>query len=406
MGNRMSRKSNHLGVETNDLESRLMMATTLTEDDSVDRIASVLSSGGDVVFEEGVYNFGKTVDVRLGTKTLNVTATGAEFVSKAIDGDLIRINGGGSSGAPKPDVTWTGGEFNIVNQRLGKVRPDRGTGDAAFLRREAAAKLTRESGAKVSKVATQDTADAIHIRGSERIGTLTIDRINVIGSNGTWRSAGGDSGVFVTDVENAVVKNSRFKGLRDAGVYISDSATRDKPRTKSVIVENNLVEDSYDGVTAKRGVDNVTFRNNTLIGNDVAASLRINDAGSKINETFRNIRFVGNFISNSFDDAFLLQDFKEVDLSNANDSSFVSNDIFLSKARSSVIPRKVTRNMNLRDADEISIVRSNQSGGAGFNVSGLTGDSGNSIKDGFASNTKLTAERTAFRQRGGFTSPT
>lgn len=70
MGNRMSRKSNHLGVETNDLESRLMMATTLTEDDSVDRIASVLSSGGDVIFEEGVYNFGKTVDVRLGTKPL------------------------------------------------------------------------------------------------------------------------------------------------------------------------------------------------------------------------------------------------------------------------------------------------------------------------------------------------
>lgn len=379
----------------------MLAATVLKPGDSVDKIASTLSAGGEVEFRAGTYNIGKTVLVGLNKTDLKVTATDANFVSDAVNGDLFRISGGGKSGTRKASVDWTGGTFDIRNQRLSTTRPFLGTKDS-LRASESKAKITRRSGATVDKLGTKGTADAINVRGNERIKNLEIDRINVIGSNSNWRTAGGDSGVFVTDVDDITIQNSKFDGLRDAGIYISDSVKENTPRTKNVLLQNNLVQRSFDGITAKRGVDNVTFRNNALIGNEIGASLKINGDGSKAKEDFENVRFVGNFISNSGRAAYFFEDFEDVDLTNNDDKTFKSNDIFLSKARSSRFANKRAANIRERDRDELDLKRVKTDRGVSVSAQDIVSDSGNSIKNGFASQAQLDAERKRFRNDGGF----
>lgn len=397
--------------------------TRLRPSNSTEEISKALSDGGDVRFQKGNYNFTEGIDVRLGQTNLNVTATGANFISDGIDGNLFTINGGGKRGTTKPVVTWTGGTFDIRNQRLsttrplpkGELAPDGSRGKDGKVRSleeyEAAQQLTLNSNPKkkVDKLGKRATADAIHVRGNERIKDLTIDRIEVVGSNKDWRTAGGDSGVFATDVDDITIKNSKFKGLRDAGIYVSDTADKyfptkkgekreRRPRTKSVTLENNLVEDSYDGITAKRGVDGVTFRNNVLIGNEVGASLKINSDGRAEKESFKDARFVGNFISESGDNALFLEDGEGF-----NNNTFKSNEVFLDEARDSAFADKRARNVRDRNADQITSTRVKDSKNKSLGASQIASDSGVSIKDGFASKSQEDAAKKDFRTRGGFT---
>jgi hypothetical protein len=418
-------RKNFLNASQDDftLEARVMLmgTTTLRPSDSLSKISSTLSKGGNVTFAKGDYTFGKSVDVRLGKTDLNVTATGANFISDGVNGNLFTINGGGVRGTKKPTIEWKGGTFDIRNQRLSTTRPlpkgekaPDGSRDSkgrpkSLEQYEKEQKISRGSGTEVNKLGTRATADAIHVRGNERIKELTIDRIEVKGSDKDWRTAGGDSGVFVTDVDDVTIKNSKFKGLRDAGIYVSDTADEffpaekgkkreRRPRTNSVELTNNLVEDSYDGITAKRGVDNVNFQNNVLIGNEVGASLKINGDGRKAGESFEDASFVGNFISESGDDALFLEETEGVD-----SNTFKSNRVFLDEARDSKFKDKRERNVRTRNADEITAKGVKDTGNKFVTSEGIAKDSGVTINNGFASKSQEDAAKTTFRQRGGFT---
>lgn len=366
----MKRRAKNLLNEqgcSSELESREMLAGTLNENSSVQQIVTALEGGGDVTFSEGTYNLSSRVRASI-SRDVNVTAEGANFVSNGIDGDLFTLVG--TNGRTDSNIKWTGGSFDISESRLSTTRPFRSTSDSL---RAAEAGRTGSNREGVSA-----TSDGLSIRGNDRIGDVRIDDVSVRGSDSSWRrNAGGDSGVFIADVDDLEVTNSEFRGIRDAGVYISD--TPGTEGTTRALIENNLVINSYDGVTAKRGIDNVTFRNNVLVNNDVGASLKINQVGRDAGERFENARFVGNFSSNSAHANILLED--------ADDVELLSNNIFTRSGGSQAN----------RDRNAIRITSVEEADGTASTFSDLS--SGNTITSRAANSTETDAAFTARSRR-------
>lgn len=269
-------------------------------------IERALNEASNVRFQPGTYNINDRINVTLGkNKKLTVNATGATFVSDNIDNDFFRIAGGNSSKGKaltnaktesaksrlRTDLQWTGGVFDISGSKVAaKYRPKRENEPKGSNRIGTAATT---DGLSIKGFATGNTKD--HAIGKVTIRDLEVNGVGVDSKN-RWDKSGGDSGLFITDVDSIDVRDSKFIGTRDAGVYVSD---KDGVGTKSVVFENNLFDGNHDGFAAKRGIDNVRVRNNTFLRNENSiAFTRTPDIASR-SERSQNNSITGNFIAST-----------------------------------------------------------------------------------------------------------
>jgi hypothetical protein len=352
-----------------------MLAGTLRPGDSVTRVKSVLESGGEVTFSPGTYRFTEGIVATI-KDDLNVNAEGAKFVADGVDGDLFRLNGRGKGKNRKTvtDVSWTGGEFDTRKQKLAKVRPDTGSDDNLNAKEEAA-----------GKVGDANVADALSIRGHDKFGDVVVDGVKVKASNSNWRSAGGDSGVYVENSENITVKNSEFIGVRDAGVYLSDSPGG--KNNKSHLIENNWFEGGFDSATAKRGADNVTIRDNFMVGNHVGPSVKPLSKSASTDDP----SITGNFITNSE---------RSFDIENATNVSIRGNRIFADAYPRSADKNKKRRaqkdreNKARRDKREFEFINAKNKSNKKVSVSQIENE--NTVKDRQANSKEVAAAKREF----------
>lgn len=279
--------SNQSGDDTARLEAALQDITnrggTLTISPGTYDINRVLSpnSAGKSGADSGV-----RVKVR---KSFNVIATGATFrVGGNMAGDVFSIDTDGNSFVSSQcgstsgiNITWTGGTFDLKNMQVSTTVP--------------VANLTTDQ-----PTSSQSTGDALSFRGTAtrngarttKISNVTVSGIRVDGasSTGSWRTAGGDSGVFIGAVGAATVENSGFYGTRDAGIYFSGDNTATNIG-RNYIARGIRVERSFDGITSKRGADSITFDNNDIVDTVIPLSIKRNIVGRVAsNVTFSNNR--------------------------------------------------------------------------------------------------------------------
>ncbi|WP_448248794.1 right-handed parallel beta-helix repeat-containing protein [Thalassotalea agariperforans] len=202
-------------------------------------------------------------------KDLIVDATSANFIATSnLDGDMFsfdahttKSNECNSAGV-LADFTWKGGSFNMANAKVSQVVP-----------------ITSKTPA--GREGTQKTADALSIRGANnsnntnKVGELLIENITFTGTKNStdpFYLAGGDSGILMTGTTKATIRNNSFYGVRDAAIYVSAGGDNGQ-YGDHFTMSNNYVERAYDGITSKRGADNIKMNNNNM--KDVVVGLSI-----------------------------------------------------------------------------------------------------------------------------------
>lgn len=215
----------------------------------------------------GTYYIGTDLQVFL-KKDLVVDATGAKFIATSnLDGDMFSFDSHSSksnecnSTNVLANFEWKGGDFNMANAKVSTVVP-----------------ITSRT--PEGREGTKATADALSIRGvksdgKSKLNELTIENITFTGtksSNDHFYLAGGDSGILMIGALKATIKNNKFYGVRDAAIYVSAGGENGKYGDHFTL-SNNYVERAYDGITSKRGADNIKMLNNTM--KDVAVGLSI-----------------------------------------------------------------------------------------------------------------------------------
>lgn len=256
------------GDDTAALESAMQDATnrgvTLTIAPGTYIINRALSPDG---ANRSTVDSGVRVKLR---KSFTVNASGATFdVGDRMAGDVFSIDTDSSSfsssscgGSAKANVTWSGGSFDMRDMRVSTSVPLNS--------------ITTDN--RSSPLAT---ADGISIRGAadvnntrtQKLGVVTISGVSVDSSNGSWREAGGDSGVFVSAATQADITNSTFDGIRDAAIYLS-ADDRNSSFGRNYTVSGLTITNSYDGITSKRGADNITYTGNTITDTVVPLSIK------------------------------------------------------------------------------------------------------------------------------------
>jgi hypothetical protein len=203
----------------------------------------------------GYYNIHSPIHVIIRDKLI-VDATDATFMAGSdLDGDMFSfdanyIYSSTCGNVEKVDISWKGGLFNVSNALVSRVVPLRDRTPAG-----------RES-------LISNTADALSIRGVsvlQKVREVTIDGVTVVGtssSTGIFSDAGGDSGVFIMGAVRGTVKNSVFRGIRDAAIYVS--ADPDYGYGNNYTITGNTIERAYTGISSKRGPNNVVMKNNVL----------------------------------------------------------------------------------------------------------------------------------------------
>lgn len=216
---------------------------------------------------EGTYNVNTTRTVQLRNR-LSVTATNATFVgTSSLDGDLFAFKADGTSNSCANDTDnqrfiWNGGKIDMSAAKVSTVIPgnERLGGNAQ---------------------GTSSTADGISVRahsgGQIHVDNITIRNVEFYGTKHRgqdYRYAGGDSAFLLSGPGSTDIENNDFYGVRDAAVYISadnDNGTLgDHFRAKL-----NYVEHAYDGITSKRGADNLNFSDNTIKDTVVGISTKL-----------------------------------------------------------------------------------------------------------------------------------
>ncbi|MCM2680697.1 right-handed parallel beta-helix repeat-containing protein [Echinimonas agarilytica] len=258
------------------------------QDDLRDALQQATNTGRPLTIT-GTYYISKDLKVYL-KKDLKVNATGANFIAtSALDGDLFSIDSNDtkskecSSAGQLANVSWNGGHFNMANAKVSTVVPYTA--------------LTPSN-----KKGTKATADALSVRGVTNGGASKLNHLEIknIIFNGTHSSsapfykAGGDSGILMTGALRATITNNQFYGVRDAAIYVS--AGGDNGRYGDHFnLSNNYIERAFDGITSKRGADNIKMRNNTMV--DVVVGLSIKRVFSGWTAT--NVTILDNDISKS-----------------------------------------------------------------------------------------------------------
>lgn len=259
-------------------DCKAKVALTAVADDGADDTAAIeaamqraTNAGGTLVIPAGTYNMTRATGVMVSLKnSFTVDATGAVFlVGGQQEGDVFSIDtntdsfrGSACGNTAKADVTWIGGEFDLRGMMVSTSVPINS--------------LDTDQ-----PTSTQATADALSIRGAnarsgkrtQKLGAVTVRNLKVTGSDGSWRTAGGDSGLFIGGATSALIEDSQFFGIRDAAIYLS-ADDKDSAIGGNYTVRRVTVEGSYDGVTSKRGAGNILYENNVITDTVVGLSIK------------------------------------------------------------------------------------------------------------------------------------
>jgi hypothetical protein len=237
----------------------------------------------------GTYFISKDTKVWL-KKDLIVDATGATFIATSdLDGDMFSFDANDrksikcNSANVLANFKWKGGDFNMADAKVSKVVP-------------------HSNSTPVGREGSVNTADALSIRGTTHLGVsklneLVIENITYTGtksSSAPFYEAGGDSGILMGGALKATIRNNAFYGVRDAGIYVTAAGDNGK-YGDHYLIENNYIERAYDGITSKRGADNIKMLGNTMQDVVVGLSIKRVFAGW----TATNVAIKGNFITAS-----------------------------------------------------------------------------------------------------------
>lgn len=254
-------------------------------------LQQLANKGGTLVIPAGTYNINAASGVTavIKNKDFAIIATGAIFVAgPEMNSDLIDFDvttntfSGSCGGSDIVDITWTGGELNITRAHLSGTIPQGGNIGA-----------TRQGDPVAG------TTDALSFRGivggssslatnpPTKLGAVTIRDLTILGApiadanrsayfanpetaeavdsiSDTWQNAGGDSGIFITSAQSGLIENSSFFGIRDASIYVSASPY-DASLGGNYVIRNSRFYGGFDGVSSKRGAQNIRMENNILV---------------------------------------------------------------------------------------------------------------------------------------------
>lgn len=318
-------------------------AGNYTNKNAIDLLSRGLSGASNVKFGEGTFNINDNVKATIGDRGLAVNARGAKFVSQGVDGDLFRFQGADSlrnkrlteaeTEADKDqfqvDFSWTGGRIDISDS---KVTVD----DKLQRERDRVNNQRLQS----NNAGTSSTADALSVVGrfgqsfEHGLENVTIRDVSIEGGSAKgsrgWLQGGGDSGIFVTDADNITIEDNNLSGLRDAGIYVTD---KDGTGTESVNIRNNYVEDSYNGIAAKRGIDNTNITGNVSLDNVVGISFQPAATDKSVQSKERGLSRDANVNGN---DIISSQNFDGLRLSGSVYGDFSGNNIYETSSNNSV----------------------------------------------------------------------
>lgn len=261
--------------------------------DGLDDTAAITTSlqqaankGDTLTIPAGIYNINDPggVSVALMNKDFAINASGAIFVAGPnVNADLIGFDAvsasfaGPCGGSALVDVSWSGGEINISQAHLSGTVPQ-GTGTGATTVGSPVAGTTDGLSIRGATGGTtpRAKADAVTILNLTVVGAPISDanRIAFLADPGTmaavdsqsdtWRNAGGDSGIFVMGAGSALIENSTFFGIRDASIYMS-AAPYDAALGGNYVIRNNRFYGGFDGISSKRGAQNITMDGNVFV---------------------------------------------------------------------------------------------------------------------------------------------
>ncbi len=236
------------------------------ENDLKDALQQATNTGLPVTIT-GTYYISSDLKVYL-KHDLTVDATGATFIATdKLDGDMFSLDANDiksqecDAADVLANVSWNGGSFNMADAKVSTVVP---YPDLTPPGREG----------------TSATADALSVRGVTNEGVSKLNQLTIqnIVFHGTHSSsdpfylAGGDSGILMTGALKATISNNEFYGVRDAGIYVS-AGGENGVYGDHFTMSNNYVERAFDGITSKRGADNIKMFANTML--DVVVGLSI-----------------------------------------------------------------------------------------------------------------------------------
>lgn len=257
----------------------------------------------------GTYRINSDIQIFL-KNNLIVDATGAQFIGTSrLDGDLFSFDSHSTksnecnSDNVLADFTWKGGSFNMADAKVSTVVP-----------------LIWKT--PKGREGTRATADALSIRGvrqngKNKLGTLLIENITFTGTkkrSDPYYLAGGDSGILMGGALKATIRNNKFYGVRDAAIYVS-AAGENGVYGDHYTLSNNYVERAYDGITSKRGADNIKMINNAM--KDVVVGLSVKRVYDGWTAT--NIQIKNNMITASV---------RPISVERANNVSITDNKIY------------------------------------------------------------------------------
>ena len=280
-------------------------------DDGLDDTAAIITSlqeaaskGDTLTIPMGTYNIDDPngVSVTIQNKDFAIVATGATFIAGAnVNSDIIDFDATSGSfsdycgGDTLVDISWTGGELDITKAHLSGTVPQGGSVGGTTV------------GSPVAS-----TTDGLSIRGATggttplaKVGNVTIQGLTIVAApitqanrtaylanpetapaidseSDTWRNAGGDSGIFVMGAGSALIENSRFFGIRDASIYMS-AAPYDSSLGGNYNMRNNFFYGGFDGITTKRGAQNITMDNNVFV--NVVRALAVESLAGPLRST-------------------------------------------------------------------------------------------------------------------------
>lgn len=281
------------------------------------------SKGDTLTIPAGTYNIDDPSGVTAFFRNADFTiiATGAVFVAGPnVNADLIAFDASSSSfsgpcgGSNLVDMTWIGGELDISRMHLsGTVPQGRGVGATSVGSPVASTTDGLSVRATQNGSSPRQKGDAITVRGltvvsapisaANRIAYLqNVDTGAPVDSRSdTWQNAGGDSGLFIMGAGSALVEESTFFGTRDASIYVTASPDAAE-LGGNYVLRNNRFYGGFDGISSKRGAQNVRIENNQFVNVVRAVSLEslagpLRAAGGTQERIVRPVLISGNIFN-------------------------------------------------------------------------------------------------------------
>lgn len=240
-----------------------------TTDDTT-ALKNWLESSGDLYAPSGIYLVaaagsdagGVTATI---SKSLNVICS-EDAIFKAgtdLDNDIIRIKATSTnySATRNLSVSWLGGKLDQVGQKNSAVLP--------FSSEYTPANLGSSATCDGLSIRGEISVDSTPTAGFTRV---VVKNIHTIASNDLfWKTAGGDSGLFVSGSVHIEVSNSEFIGNRDLGIY-SSGLSSGSITGGSCIISNNKFFGCMFGAAIKRLISNAQIVNNVGFNTAVVAT--------------------------------------------------------------------------------------------------------------------------------------